>query len=76
MPDAALDAFLHDFRVVTPTDLRQLQGRPELRAAWRAALKQEAPFAYKQIGPVIQTLAAAGVAQPVVELHPLMTVKG
>jgi len=41
-----------------------------------ADLKQEAPFAYKGIGPVIATLAQAGIARPVAELLPLLTVKG
>ncbi|ULH15534.1 RtcB family protein [Deinococcus sp. KNUC1210] len=39
-------------------------------------MKQEAPFAYKGIGPVIQTLEQAGIARPVAELRPLLTVKG
>lgn len=41
-----------------------------------AEIKQEAPFAYKGIGPIIQTLTDAGIARPVVELTPLMTMKG
>lgn len=39
-------------------------------------IKQEAPHAYKGIGPVVNTLAGAGLARPVVELTPLMTIKG
>ena len=39
-------------------------------------IKKEAPFAYKGIGPIIETLTDAGIAQPVAELTPLMTVKG
>jgi len=39
-------------------------------------IKQEAPFAYKGIGPVIETLTDAGIARPVAELTPLMTIKG
>jgi len=45
-------------------------------AAWRRDLKQEAPWAYKDIGPVVSSLHRAGVAEPVVELRPLLTVKG
>ena len=74
--DAELDEFLARFRVVTPVDPRQIRGRADLVEAWRAELKQEAPFAYKNIGPVIDTLRGAGVAEPVVELHPILTVKG
>ncbi len=39
-------------------------------------IKQEAPFAYKGIGPVVEHLTAAGIARPVAELTPLMTIKG
>jgi tRNA-splicing ligase RtcB len=74
--DAELDAFLARFRVVTPVDPRDLRGRADLVAAWRQELKQEAPAAYKDIGPVIDTLRDAQVAEPVAELHPIMTVKG
>jgi tRNA-splicing ligase RtcB (3'-phosphate/5'-hydroxy nucleic acid ligase) len=31
---------------------------------------------YKDIGPVVSSLRRAGVADPVVELSPLLTVKG
>ncbi len=74
--DAELDAFLAQFRVVTPVEPQQIRERPDIRASWRAALKEEAPFAYKVIGPVIATLRQAEVAEPVVELHPIVTVKG
>lgn len=74
--DAELDAFLERFRVVTPVDPRQIRGRADLVEAWRADLKQEGPFAYKAIGPVIETLRRTEVAEPVAELHPLLTVKG
>ncbi|MCO6007591.1 RtcB family protein [Actinoallomurus purpureus] len=76
--DADLDAFLRDFRVVTPLDHRDpaVTRRSDVIAAWRRDLKQEAPWVYKDIGPVISSLSGAGVADPVVELRPLMTVKG
>ncbi|WP_366945225.1 RtcB family protein [Desulfoluna sp.] len=41
-----------------------------------ADIKQEAPFAYKRITPVIETLFGSGIAKPVAELEPLMTIKG
>ena len=41
-----------------------------------ADLRQEAPFAYKGIGPVVKTITDTGMARPVVELSPIMTVKG
>jgi tRNA-splicing ligase RtcB len=76
--DRELDAFLEEFRVVTPLDHRDpmVTRRADVMAAWRRDLKQEAPWAYKDIGPVVSSLHAGGVADPVAELHPLLTVKG
>ena len=76
--DADLDAFLAEFRVVTPLDHRDpaVAARREVVAAWRRDLKQEAPWAYKEVGPVVDSLRTAGVAEPVVELRPILTVKG
>jgi tRNA-splicing ligase RtcB len=76
--DAELDAFLREFRVVTPLDHRDpgVARRSDIMAAWRHDLKQEAPWAYKDIGPVVSSLHQAGVAQPVAELQPLLTIKG
>ncbi|MEU5882625.1 RtcB family protein [Spirillospora sp. NPDC047279] len=76
--DAELDAFLREFRVVTPLDHRDpvVARRADVMAAWRRDLKQEAPWAYKDIGPVVAGLAAGGVADVVAELRPLLTVKG
>src|SRR4051794_36501185 len=70
--------FLEAFRVVTPVDLRRpdVRLRRDIVAKKLADLKQEAPFAYKGIGPVVRTLEQAGVARPVAELSPLLTVKG
>ncbi|WP_407573065.1 RtcB family protein [Deinococcus altitudinis] len=68
------ERFLKDFRVVTPLDWKR--ARADVRAQKRSELKQEAPFAYKGIGPVIRTLEQAGIARPVAELRPLLTIKG
>ena len=70
--------FLQDFRVVTPVDLNRhdIRSRKDIIQKKLDDLKQEAPFAYKGIGPVIQTIADAGIARPVVELSPIMTIKG
>jgi tRNA-splicing ligase RtcB (3'-phosphate/5'-hydroxy nucleic acid ligase) len=75
--EADLDAFLHDFRVVTPLDHRDpaMARRSDVMAAWRRDLKQEAPWVYKDIGPVISSLRNAEIAAPVIELKPLLTVK-
>jgi len=76
--DAELEAFLREFRVVTPVDHRDpaVRRRTDVLAAWRHDLKQEAPWAYKDAGPVVSSLERADVARPVAELRPLLTVKG
>ena len=76
--DEEFRKFLNEFRVVTPVDLRRpdIAMRRDIVEKKLEDIKKEAPFAYKGIGPIIQTLADAGIAQPVVELTPLMTVKG
>jgi tRNA-splicing ligase RtcB len=70
--------FLQRFRVVTPVDFRRqdIRNRRDIIEKKLAELKQEAPFAYKGIGPVIETIVETGMARPVVELTPLLTVKG
>ena len=76
--DEEFQRFLARFRVVSPLDLR----RPDVRLRRDIVqqklddIKQEAPHAYKGIGPVVQTLQGAGLARPVAELTPLITVKG
>lgn len=76
--DAEFDEFMKTFRVVTPTDLRRqdIRHRPDIVSKKLEDIKQEGPHAYKGIGPIIQTLSEAGIARPVAELKPLMTVKG
>lgn len=76
--DAEFEQFLKAFRVVTPVDLRSpaLRQRRDILTAKLDQLKQEAPFAFKGIGPVVETLAEAGIARPVAEVVPLLTVKG
>lgn len=76
--DAEFAAFLRDFRVVTPLDLRRpdVAARRDIVEQKLAELRQEAPGAYKGIGPVVDTLTRAGIARPVAELRPLMTLKG
>jgi tRNA-splicing ligase RtcB len=64
--------------VVTPLNHRDpaITARRDVIDAWRRDLKQEAPWAYKEVGPVVDSLRTAGVAEPVVELTPILTVKG
>jgi tRNA-splicing ligase RtcB len=76
--DEEFAEFLRRFRVVTPVDLRRpdIRMRRDIVEKKLADLKQEAPYAYKGIGPIVQTLTEAGIAKPVAELVPLMTIKG
>jgi tRNA-splicing ligase RtcB len=76
--DEEFQHFLERFRVVTPVDFRRpdLQMRRDILDKKLADIKQEAPYAYKGIGPIVQTLTQAGIARPVAELTPLMTIKG
>ncbi len=74
--DEALEKFLSEFKVVTPVDPTTLMGRRDILEEWKTNLKQEAPFAYKDITPIIETIRAAGIADPVIELYPVMTIKG
>jgi tRNA-splicing ligase RtcB len=66
------------FRVVTPIDLRRpdVRSRRDILERKLDEIRQEAPYAYKGIGPVVKTLTEAGLASPVAELVPLMTIKG
>jgi len=63
--------------VVTPVDpdRPEFKRRPDILRKWRQEMGQEAPGAYKDIGPVIKTQVDAGLARVVVEMEPLLTVK-
>ncbi len=76
--DDAFRQFMKTFRVVTPVDLRRpdIQMRRDIVDKKLEDIKKEAPFAYKGIDAVVSTLTEAGMATPVAELKPLMTVKG
>ncbi len=64
--------------MITPVDLRRqdIKLRKDIVRQKLADIKQEAPFAYKGITPVVETLSGAGIATPVAEFEPLMTIKG
>jgi tRNA-splicing ligase RtcB (3'-phosphate/5'-hydroxy nucleic acid ligase) len=76
--DAEFEKFMRNFRVVTPVDFNRpdVKMRRDIVAKKLEDIKKEAPFAYKGIGPVVKTLETAGIARPVAELKPLMTIKG
>ncbi len=70
--------FLKRYRVVTPLDIRdqKVKARPDIIREHLANLRQEAPFAYKGITSIIETQTRAEIVQAVVELEPMLTVKG
>jgi tRNA-splicing ligase RtcB len=76
--DQEFEEFMKRFRVVTPVDFRRvdIRSRKDILQKKLEEIRQEAPYAYKGIGPVIETLSGAGMAKTVAELVPLMTVKG
>jgi tRNA-splicing ligase RtcB len=71
-------SFMERFRVVTPIDLRRVdvRSRKDILERKLDEIRQEAPYAYKGIGPIIETLTDTGMAKTVAELVPLMTIKG
>ena len=75
--DDEFKKFLRESHVVTPVDLERndIKSRPDILKKQLAELKQESPIAYKGIADVIGTLQDSGIAHPVVELRPLLTIK-
>lgn len=69
---------LAPLRVVTPIDpnAASIRLRRDILAKHHQRLMEEAPYAYKPITPVVQTVEDAGVARRVARLWPLLTVKG
>jgi len=65
-------------RVVTPVDVADpiLRRRRDVVARHEDRLKEEGPWAYKDVTPVVDTVARAGIARKVARLWPLLTVKG
>ncbi|HEU0034487.1 MAG TPA: RtcB family protein [Kofleriaceae bacterium] len=65
-------------RVVTPIDptAPEVRLRRDVLAEYHDRLKEEAPYAYKDITPVVQTVEQADVARRVARMWPLLTIKG
>ncbi|MCE9573077.1 MAG: RtcB family protein [Deltaproteobacteria bacterium] len=65
-------------RVVTPVDMDDpvLRRRRDIVARHDDRLKEEGPWAYKDVTPVVDTVERAGVARKVARLWPLLTIKG
>lgn len=64
-------------RVVTPSDpnAADVRLRRDVLAQYHDRLKEEAPYAYKDITPVVQTVEDADVARRVARMWPLLTIK-
>ncbi|MFI5299616.1 MAG: RtcB family protein [Polyangiales bacterium] len=64
--------------VVTPIDPEapNVRHRRDILAKYHSRMKEEAPYAYKSITAVIESIESAGVARQVARLWPLVTVKG
>jgi tRNA-splicing ligase RtcB len=69
---------LERLRVVTPIDPNayEVRSRRDVLAKYHERLKEEAPYAYKPITPVVETVEEARIARRVARLWPLLTVKG
>ncbi len=65
-------------RVVTPIDptAPEIRLRRDILAEYHDRLKEEAPYAYKDITPVVQTVEDAQIAKRVARMWPLLTIKG
>jgi len=65
-------------RIVTPIDpdAPMLRRRRDIIERYDKRFMEEAPYAYKSIEPVIDSVAQAGIARRVARLLPLCTVKG
>jgi tRNA-splicing ligase RtcB len=75
--DRAYTEAMGNLRVVTPIDPEspQLRLRRDILAKYHQRMKEEAPYAYKPISPVIDSVEGAGIARKVARLWPLLTVK-
>ncbi len=76
--DKVFDEETKNLRIVTSIDPKnpQLQSRRDILEKYKSRVKEEAPYAYKPIAPVIDSIRDASIARVVAKLFPLCTVKG
>jgi tRNA-splicing ligase RtcB len=76
-PDLVASTFAK-LRVVTPIDpnAAETRLRRDILDRYHDRLKEEAPYAYKDVTPVVGTIEDAHIARRVSRLWPLLTVKG
>ena len=56
--------------------LHPFSRRRDILQKYEKRVMEEAPYAYKDVEPVVDSVEAAGIAQKVARLWPLCTVKG
>ncbi|MBK8251917.1 MAG: RtcB family protein [Polyangiaceae bacterium] len=76
--DGHYRSVMEKLHVVTPLDPNapDVRRRRDILAKYHARMKEEAPYAYKPITPVVKSVEDAGIARRVARLWPLVTVKG
>ncbi len=76
--DTLFRDFIDRFKVITPIDPNRtdIKNRPDILKKWEDEIKAEAPYAYKEITPIIQTHVDNGMAKVVAKLEPILTIKG
>lgn len=76
--DDIFDKQTENLRIVTAVDPKspQMQMRKDIMEKYKERVKEEAPYAYKPITPVIESVKESNIARPVAKLMPLCTVKG
>ncbi|MBK06674.1 MAG: RNA-splicing ligase RtcB [Deltaproteobacteria bacterium] len=64
--------------IVTPIDpdAPQIRHRRDILQKYHERIKEEAPYAYKDISPVIRTIEEAQIARKIAKTRPCMTIKG
>lgn len=67
---------IDNIRLVTKLDLNKSYFRKDILTNYRRSLAEEAPSCYKDVSPAINTCHDAHVASPVVQLKPILTIKG
>ena len=78
VPRERFDAATKALRIVGPIDPRSpaLARRRDILEKFQQRVMEEAPYAYKPVEPVVDSVVEAGVARKVARLFPLCTVKG
>jgi RNA-splicing ligase RtcB len=78
VPRAVFDEALAKLRVVGPIDPRSpaLSLRADILEKYEQRVMEEAPYAYKAVEPVVDSVEGAHIARKVARLFPLCTVKG